>query len=172
VADRALSSDQAALNAGSDSTWFGVCTTQKAWVARALEAFMSRHRLKSPFDPHSEVDFHYWHSAVLQTRNGWKGGHKFDRYRWALHYEQLARKRHGCDVNLKDVLADLTAGWDKFGGPHGLTLNEAKEAVTNSWHRSDELTADTIANHKGFESPPTFLEKGTLVPRNFDEANS
>jgi hypothetical protein len=118
-----------------------------------------------------EVDLHYWHKAVLQIRNG-KRGAKFDRYRWALRYEQLARKRHGCGVNLKDVLADLTAGWDRFGGPSDLTLIEAKEAITNSWHRSDELTADAIANHQGFKSPPTFTDQGTLVPRNIDEANA
>jgi hypothetical protein len=78
---------------------------------------------------------------------------------------------HGPNVNLKDALADLTEGWDKFGGPDGLTFAETVDAVTNSWHRSNELTADAIANHKGFRSPPTFTEKGNLVPRNVDEAN-
>ena len=118
-----------------------------------------------------EVDLHYWHKAVLRTRYG-RRGIKFDRYGWALRYEQLARKRHGCCVNLKDVLADLAAGWDEFGGPSGLTLVEAKEAITNSWHRSDELTADAIANHQGFKTPPTFADQGNLVPRNIDEANA
>lgn len=133
---------------------------------------MRGHHSKPVEDDAGVVDLHYWHKAVLQTRNGRKTV-KVDAYRWALHYEQLARKRHGFAVNLKDVLADLEAGWDRFGGgPGSLTLKEAKEAVTNSWHRSDELRADSIAKHNGFKSPPTFTEKGTLVPRNLDEANS
>jgi hypothetical protein len=132
---------------------------------------MSYSHFKSQHQLGEELDAYYWNNAVFQPRTPRKGL-KFDRYRWALHYEQLARKRYGCGVNLKDVLAELTAGWEKFGGPEGLTLADAKEAITNSWHRSDELTADAIANQQGFKQPPTFADQGTLVPRNVDEANS
>jgi hypothetical protein len=132
---------------------------------------MSSRNFKPHHKPGEEMDAYYWNKAVFQTRIPRDGG-RFDRYRWALHYEQLARKRHGCNVNLKDVLAELVSGWEKYGGPDDLTLAEATDAITNSWHRSDELTADAIANHQGFKSPPTFAEKGTLVPRNVDEANT
>jgi hypothetical protein len=121
--------------------------------------------------PKHHTDAHFWHHAALQTHGPGRVG-KFDLYRWALRYEQLARKRHGCGVNLRDVLAELNANWQHFGGPDGLNLEEAIEAITRSWHRSEELTADSIANHRQFTSPPMFTEKGNLVPRNVDESNT
>jgi hypothetical protein len=133
--------------------------------------YMSNRHFKSHPEAGDELDAYYWHRAVFQPRTP-RNGAKFDLYHWALHYEQLARKRHGCDVSLNNVLEELAVVWEKFGGPEGLTLAQAQEAVTNSWQRSDELTADTIANQQGFKSPPTFTERGNLVPRNVDESNA
>ena len=121
--------------------------------------------------PHLDVDETYWRDAILQKKY-YRQDIDFDRYLWALRYGQQARGRHGHQVEIAEVLQDLSEGWAKFGGPSGLTWEEARDAVIDSWHRTDMLMAEAIANQAGFKTPPTFMERGTKVPRNLDEANS
>jgi hypothetical protein len=119
----------------------------------------------------ADIDEKYWREAILQ-KSYYRGDIGFDRYRWALRYGQMARKQHGNKTVLKDVLTDLADGWSKFGGPSGLTWEEACDAVRDAWDHTDVLVADAIANQAGFKSPPTFAEHGSLVPRNVDEPNT
>ncbi len=120
--------------------------------------------------PHAQIDETYWRDAILQRQYyGEKIG--FDRYRWALGYEQSVCLRNGRQMEINEVLADLADGWTKFGGPTGLTWEEARDAVIDSWYRTDTLMAEAIANQAGFKTPPTFSERGSKVPRNVDEAN-
>jgi hypothetical protein len=119
---------------------------------------------------HADIDEKYWRAAILQ-KPYYRGEIGFDRYRWALNYGQMARKRHGHDVKIDQVLQELADGWSKFGGPSGLTWEEAHEAVKDSWNYTDTLVAESIAKQAGFKSPPTFTEHGARVPRNLDEPN-
>jgi hypothetical protein len=125
---------------------------------------------KQHTDPSHDPDERYWRDAILQ-RCYYREEIGFDRYRWALRYGQQARKHHKHPVELHDVLAELADGWAKFGGPSGLTWAQARDAVIDSWYRTDMLLAEAIANHAGYKAPPTFAERGTRVPRNVDEAN-
>ena len=75
-------------------------------------------------------------------------------------------------MEMKELLAELAAGWNKFGGPRGLTWESAQEAVVDTWNYADLLIADAIANQAAFKSPPTFAEHGSRVPRNLDEPNA
>jgi hypothetical protein len=120
-------------------------------------------------DP-NDIDEEYWREAILQ-KSYYRSDIGFDRYRWALRCGLLARRYCGKKTGLKDVLAGLAKGWSKFGGPTGLTWEQARDAVTDAWEHADMLLADSIANRGGFKSPPTFSEHGSLVPRNFDEPN-
>jgi len=118
-----------------------------------------------------DIDDKYWRETILQ-RSYYRSDIGFDRYRWALHFGQMARKLHGNATVLKDVLTDLERDWMKFGGPSGLSWDEAREAVKDAWEQADTLVADAIANQGGFKSPPTFIEHGSRVPRNVDESNT
>ena len=120
---------------------------------------------------HLDVDERYWRDAILQ-KSYYRPEIGYDRYRWALRYGQMARRHHKDGVGINDVLAELADGWSKFGGPSGLTWEQARDAVIDSWNRAETLEADAIANQAGFESPPTFTEHGTHVPRNVDEPNT
>jgi hypothetical protein len=117
-----------------------------------------------------ELDEDYWREAIGQ-RGYYRADVGFDRYRWALRYGQLAKRLHGPDVQFEDLIAELAAGWEKFGGPSNLSWEEARDAISDSWHFTDSLLAETIASRAGFESAPTFIENKGVVPRNVDESN-
>jgi hypothetical protein len=118
-----------------------------------------------------ELDEDYWREAILQ-RGYYRPEVGYDRYRWALRYGQLAKKLHGPNVQFEDMIAELTAGWEKFGGPSNLTWEEARDAIHDSWHFTDSLLAETIASRGGFDKAPTFTDNPGAVPRNLDEPNS
>jgi hypothetical protein len=130
-----------------------------------------RHAFLSVDPDHIAIDEQYWREAILQKQY-YRSEIGFDRYRWALRYGQTARNHHGGKAALNDVLTELAEGWGKFGGPSGMTWEEARDAVVDSWHHTDMLIAEAIASQAGFESPPTFAEHGSRVPRNLDEPNS
>jgi hypothetical protein len=133
-----------------------------------------RQKDKRAPEPSVDLDEKYWREAVL-SKPYYRAQIGFDRYRWALRYGLLAHQRHGGkgrNVETGDIIRELMAGWEKFGKPSGLTWDEAREAVIDSWSHADSLIADSIANHGGFDSPPTFTEQGCLVPRNLDEPNA
>jgi len=126
----------------------------------------------SSFDcPDAEIDEKYWRQAILQ-RCYYRNDLGFDKYRWALRYGQLAHKRHGGHADFHDLVTELAAGWQKFGGPSGLSWEEARGAIEDSWERTDSLLAESIASRAGFKRPPTFSDHGNVVPRNVDEPNS
>jgi hypothetical protein len=123
-------------------------------------------------DPgHADLDEAYWRQSIL-AKGYYRPEVSFDRYRWALRYGQLARKKFGAGVKLKDVLDELAEGWKQFGGCSQLSWKEACDAVTDSWNHTETLMAESIASQGGYKSPPTFTEQGSRVPRNIDEPNA
>jgi hypothetical protein len=120
--------------------------------------------------PDADIDEKYWRQAILQRRY-YRDDVGFDKYRWALRYGQLAHMRHGGHADFHDLITELAAGWGQFGGPSGLTWEEARGAIEDSWNQTDSLLAESIASRAGFKRPPTFSDHGNVVPRNIDEAN-
>jgi len=118
-----------------------------------------------------EIDDKFWRHAILQ-RDYYRPEVGFDRYRWALRFGQMARKRHHGSVTFTEVMDELAAAWKDHGGPSGLSWEEACAAVQDSWEHSHTKLAETIASQAGFKSPPNFREHGNLVPRNLDEPNT
>jgi hypothetical protein len=121
-------------------------------------------------DDTSQSDEQFWRDAILQ-RGFYKPEVGFDRYRWALHFGQMARKHHKHDATFETAIADLESGWKEYGGPSGLSWEEAREAVQASWEHTGTLLAEAVAGRAGFKRPPTFSEHGSVVPRNIDEPN-
>ena len=103
-----------------------------------------------------EIDGKYWRKAILQ-RSYYRPEVGFDRYQWALRFGQMARKRHHGNVEFSQVVDDLAAAWKQFGGPVGMSWEEACSAIEDSWAHTDTLQAEAIASHAGFKSPPNFL---------------
>ena len=128
---------------------------------------MAKH---DPTSSASKADEQFWRKALLQEGEPGEGA-VIDRYRWAMRYEQMARKRHKKNVSFEEVVTELEAAWNQYGGPPGLSWPQAKAALRDSWERTDGLLADTIAGRAGFKRPPTFADHGGCVPRNIDEPN-
>ncbi|HUB27077.1 MAG TPA: hypothetical protein VL992_16750 [Tepidisphaeraceae bacterium] len=118
-----------------------------------------------------EIDERYWRKAILQ-RSYYRREIGFDRYRWALRFGQMARRRHHGTVEFAEVIHDLASAWAQFGGPIGLSWEEACAAIEDSWAHTSTIQAEAIASQGGYKSPPSFKEHGHLVPRNMDEANA
>jgi hypothetical protein len=118
-----------------------------------------------------EDDETFWRKAIIQ-RGYYKQAIGFDRYRWALRFGELARKRHAGKVHFEQVIRELEAGWTVYGGPAGLSWEEARDAVRDSWEHTDTLLAEQIAGRGGFKRPPTFSDHQGVVPRSIDEPNS
>jgi len=118
-----------------------------------------------------DIDEKFWRKAILQ-RNFYRPEVGFDRYRWALRFGQMERRRHKREVEFASVVAELEAAWSQFGGPAGLSWEQARDAVRDSWEHGDTLQAEAIASHGGFNTPPTFCDHGKRVPRNIDEPNT
>lgn len=118
-----------------------------------------------------EIDEKFWRNAILQ-RAYYRPKVSFDKYRWALRFGQMARKRHGGDADFAEVMDELAAAWKDHGGPSGLSWEEASAAVHDSWDHHGTIQGEATASQAGFKSPPTFCEHGSHVPRNIDEPNS
>jgi hypothetical protein len=119
----------------------------------------------------SAIDEEFWRKTIRQ-RAYYRPEIAFDRYRWALRFGQLARKRHKGSAQFEEVIADLEAGWKRFGKASQLTWQEARAAIEDSWEHTGTLLAEAIASRAGFKRPPTFGDHGKVVPRNIDEPNS
>jgi len=119
----------------------------------------------------SEVDEKYWRAAIRQ-RAYYRPEIAFDRYRWALRFGQMARKRHKGSAQFQEVMADLEAAWKRFGKASQLTWEEARAAIADSWEYTGTLLGEAISSRAGFKHPPTFTEHGDVVPRNIDEPNA
>ncbi len=131
-----------------------------------------RHKAhRSSDQPGADIDEVYWRKVILH-KSHYDPEIGFDRYRWALRYGQMERRRRGENVKLDQVLSDLAEGWKDFGGPSRLTWEQARAAVADSWNNTETLVAESIANQGGFKSSPTFTEHGSRVPRNIDEPNA
>jgi hypothetical protein len=131
------------------------------------EPARTAHESDSPAD----IDEKFWRKAILQ-HTFYKPEVGFDRYRWALRFGQHARRRHKGNASFEEVAADLSASWLAFGGPAGLTWDEARDAVYAAWEHAGMMNAEAIAGRGGFKEPPTFSSQGNVVPRNIDEPNS
>jgi hypothetical protein len=140
-------------------------------MKRAQNAAPGQQELGNQADEVAAEEETFWHKAIHQ-HNFYRPEIGFDRYRWALRFGRLARKRHKGDVSFSAVAAELEKAWKDHGGPSGLSWEEARDAVHAAWERSGTLQAEAIASHAGFKEPPTFSDNGGIVPRNVDEPNS
>ncbi|HVT88742.1 MAG TPA: hypothetical protein VHD56_07825 [Tepidisphaeraceae bacterium] len=118
----------------------------------------------------ADLDEKYWRETIRQ-RPYYDPARGFDRYRWALQYGIQSRRKHREDVDFSTVMDELAAGWSKFGGPSGLSWEEASAAVRDAWEHQPTLMAESIASKGGYKKPPTFTQHGETVPRNIDEPN-
>jgi len=103
------------------------------------------HAAGEAIDPTGEVE--YWRSAY-QTRPYYDKSSTWDDYEPAYRYG-LESKTRLRDRNWDDrVEADLRAGWDKTKGKSRLTWERAKDAVKDSWNRTDRTYRTYEANDK------------------------
>lgn len=112
------------------------------------------HAAGEAIDPTGEE--HYWKNQY-QTRPYYDKTSNWDDYSPAYRYGWESRTKHR-DRNFNDMENDLSSGWETVKGNSRLGWEKAKDAVRDSWDRTDrtfktyETTDNQFRDHYGKSS--------------------